>query len=140
MDRVDCAVVGAGVVGLAVARALAIAGRDVVIVESQGAIGTETSSRNSEVIHAGLGYPAGSHKARLCVRGHALLYRYAEARGIGHRRLRTLIVAVAPWSMPRDSARRNSRPGSKACRAPWCRRGVTRSAATSRSAVPRLAA
>ncbi|GAB7547708.1 NAD(P)/FAD-dependent oxidoreductase [Cupriavidus sp. 8B] len=100
MDRVDCAVVGAGVVGLAVARALAIAGREVVIVESQGAIGTETSSRNSEVIHAGLGYPAGSHKARLCVRGRALLYRYAEARGIGHRRIGKLIVAVDEEELP----------------------------------------
>jgi L-2-hydroxyglutarate oxidase LhgO len=76
MDEVDCAVVGAGVVGLAVARALALAGREVVILEAEGAIGTHTSSRNSEVIHAGIYYPAGSLKARACVRGRALLYEY----------------------------------------------------------------
>ena len=73
MDRIDCVVIGAGVVGLAVARALALAGREVIVLEAASAIGTGTSSRNSEVIHAGLYYPPGSLKARLCVRGRELL-------------------------------------------------------------------
>ncbi len=95
MERVDCVVIGAGVVGLAVARALALSGREVVILETADALGTETSSRNSEVIHAGIYYPPGSAKARLCVEGKALLYRYCEERGIGHRRCGKLIVATA---------------------------------------------
>jgi len=95
MDQVDCVVVGAGVVGLAVARALALAGRDVMVLEAADAIGTGTSSRNSEVIHAGIYYPAGSLKARLCVQGKALLYDYCAQRGIGHRRCGKLIVATS---------------------------------------------
>ena len=95
MERVDCVVIGAGVVGLAVARELALAGREVVILETADALGTETSSRNSEVIHAGIYYPPGSAKARLCVQGRALLYRYCEERGIAHRRCGKLIVATA---------------------------------------------
>lgn len=92
-DRVDCVVVGAGVVGLACARALALAGREVVIVEAEAAFGTATSARSSEVIHAGLYYPTGSLRATLCVRGQALLYGYCAARGIDHRRCGKLIVA-----------------------------------------------
>ncbi|GAB1577843.1 NAD(P)/FAD-dependent oxidoreductase [Bordetella petrii] len=92
---IDCIVVGAGVVGLAVARALALAGREVLVAEAAEAIGTGTSSRNSEVIHAGIYYPAGSLKARLCVRGKHLLYEYCAARGIPHRRLGKLIVATS---------------------------------------------
>jgi len=91
---IDCIVVGAGVVGLAVARALARQGREVLVAEAAEAIGTGTSSRNSEVIHAGIYYPAGSLKARLCVRGKQLLYDYCAARGIPHRRLGKLIVAT----------------------------------------------
>jgi L-2-hydroxyglutarate oxidase LhgO len=87
-------VVGAGVVGLACARALARAGREVVVLEEAGAIGTQTSSRNSEVIHAGIYYPPGSLKATLCVEGKALLYRYCEERGVAHRRCGKLIVAT----------------------------------------------
>ena len=86
MDRVDCVVIGAGVVGLAAARALAMAGREVVLLEAAAAIGTGTSSRNSEVIHAGLYYAPGSLKARLCVRGreHAVrLLRPHTASPIG---------------------------------------------------------
>jgi len=94
MERVDCVVIGAGVVGLACARALALAGREVIVLEAAGAIGTETSSRNSEVIHAGIYYPPGSHKARLCVEGRQLLYPYCEQHGIGHRRCGKLIVAT----------------------------------------------
>ena len=76
MEQVDVVVVGAGVVGLAVARALALVGREVLVLEAAGAIGQGTSSRNSEVTHAGLYYPPGSLKARLCVRGRELLYAY----------------------------------------------------------------
>ena len=76
MERVDCIVIGAGVVGLAVARRLALEGREVVVLEAEGAIGTHTSSRNSEVIHAGIYYTPGSLKARLCVAGKQALYRY----------------------------------------------------------------
>ena len=82
----DVVVVGAGVVGLAVARALALAGREVLILEKNPVMGEETSARNSEVIHAGIYYPPGTLKARHCRRGRDLLYRYCEARGVGHRR------------------------------------------------------
>ena len=93
MEQVDCIVVGAGVVGLAVARALALAGREVICLEAASEIGTGTSSRNSEVIHAGIYYAPGSLKAQLCVQGKNLLYRYCEARNIGHQRCGKLIVA-----------------------------------------------
>jgi len=96
MERVDAVVVGAGVIGLAVARALAIAGRDVVILEAEDAIGVHTSSRNSEVVHAGIYYPAGSLKARTCVEGRQRLYAYCAERGVDHRRCGKLIVAPDP--------------------------------------------
>ena len=96
MDRVECVVVGAGVVGLAVARALAMAGREVVILEAEDAIGTHTSSRNSEVIHAGIYYPKGSLKARACVEGRRQLYAYCEEHGVPFRRCGKLIVAASP--------------------------------------------
>jgi len=95
MEQLDCVVIGAGVVGLAVARELAMAGREVVILEATEAFGTGISSRNSEVIHAGIYYPTGSLKARLCVEGKALLYAYCEAHGVAHRRCGKLIVATA---------------------------------------------
>ena len=101
MEQVEVAVIGAGVVGLAVARELALRGREVVVIEAAGAMGTGISSRNSEVIHAGLYYPAGSLKARLCVRGKALLYEYCAARGIAHRRCGKLIVATRSEDVPR---------------------------------------
>ena len=94
MDNVECVVIGAGVVGLAVARALAMAGREVVILEAEDAIGTHTSSRNSEVIHAGIYYPKGSLKARACVSGRFLLYDYCASHGVPHRRCGKLIVAT----------------------------------------------
>lgn len=95
MDKIDCVVIGAGVVGLAVARALALQGREVMVLESADAIGTGTSSRNSEVIHAGIYYPQGSLKARLCVQGKSLLYAYCAERGIGHSRCGKLMVATS---------------------------------------------
>ncbi|MDW5444881.1 NAD(P)/FAD-dependent oxidoreductase [Polaromonas sp. SM01] len=96
MEQVDCVVIGAGVVGLAVARALALQGREVLLLEAAHAIGTGTSSRNSEVIHAGIYYPQGSLKARLCVEGKQQLYAYCAERGIGHQRCGKLLVATSP--------------------------------------------
>lgn len=93
-DRVDAIVIGAGVVGLACARALARGGREVLVLERHASIGEETSSRNSEVIHAGIYYPEGSLKARACVEGKALLYRYCRDYQIPHRRCGKLIVAT----------------------------------------------
>ena len=94
-EHCDVVVVGAGVVGLAVARALAKAGREVLVLERHGIVGSETSSRNSEVIHAGIYYPTGSLKAQLCVRGKALLYEHCNAFNVPHRRIGKLIVATA---------------------------------------------
>jgi L-2-hydroxyglutarate oxidase LhgO len=94
VEKVDAVVVGAGVVGLAVARALARSGREVVVIEAEDAIGAHTSSRNSEVIHAGIYYPMGSLKASSCVSGRALLYEYCESHGVPHRRCGKLIVAT----------------------------------------------
>ena len=94
MEQVDCVVIGAGVVGLAVARALAQAGREVLILEAEAAIGTGTSSRNSEVIHAGIYYPQGSLKARLCVAGRDALYAFCASHGVPYRRCGKLIVAT----------------------------------------------
>ena len=94
MDQVDAVVVGAGVVGLAIARALALRGLETVLVEQDDGIGTQTSSRNSEVIHAGLYYPPGTLKARLCARGRDLLYAYCADNGIPHRRCGKLLVAT----------------------------------------------
>jgi len=93
-EPVDCVVIGAGIVGLAVARALALAGRDVIVLEAEGAIGTGISSRNSEVIHAGLYYPPGSLKARLCVEGSRLMRAHAELCGIPHTLTGKLVVAT----------------------------------------------
>lgn len=95
-EEVDCVVIGAGVVGLATARALALAGREVLLLEACAAIGTQTSSRNSEVIHAGMYYATGTLKAQLCVRGNALLYDYCASRGIAHQRCGKFIVATTP--------------------------------------------
>ena len=94
MEHFDSIVIGAGVVGLAIARELALAGGSVLIIDRGDRIGGETSSRNSEVIHAGLYYPAGSLKARLCVEGRDRLYAYLAARALPHRRCGKLIVAT----------------------------------------------
>lgn len=92
-EQVDVVVIGAGVIGLAVARAFAIAGRDVMVLEREASIGMGTSSRNSEVIHAGIYYPTGSLKALLCVQGRKALYAYCQQRGVPHRNCGKLIVA-----------------------------------------------
>lgn len=107
VDRVGCVVIGAGVVGLAVARALALQGRDVLVLEQSEAIGTGTSSRNSEVIHAGIYYPQGSLKARLCVEGKPMLYAYCDARGVAYKRCGKLIVAASAEQVPQLEAIRN---------------------------------
>lgn len=94
MERVDCLVVGAGVVGLAAGRALARAGREVIVLEAEALIGSHTSARNSEVIHAGIYYPKGSAKAAFCVAGREMLYAYAQSHGVAHARLGKIIVAT----------------------------------------------
>ncbi len=96
MDRVECVVIGAGVIGLAVARRLAQAGREVIVLEAAEGIGTVTSSRNSEVIHAGIYYKAGSLMASMCVAGKKALYAYCADHGIPHRNCGKLIVATTP--------------------------------------------
>jgi L-2-hydroxyglutarate oxidase LhgO len=96
MDKVDCVVIGAGVIGLAIARKLALSGREVIVLEAAEGIGTVTSSRNSEVIHAGIYYRAGSLMARMCVSGKRALYQYCADHGIPHRNCGKLIVATTP--------------------------------------------
>ena len=95
MDSIECIVIGAGVVGLAVARALALAGREVIVLEAADAIGTETSSRNSEVIHAGIYYAKDSLKAVHCVAGKHKLYKFCASHGVPHRRCGKFIVAAS---------------------------------------------
>ncbi|MEM5338964.1 NAD(P)/FAD-dependent oxidoreductase [Paraburkholderia azotifigens] len=104
MDQIECVVIGAGVVGLAVARALAARGREVIVLEAADAIGVGTSSRNSEVIHAGIYYPRGSLKATLCVRGREMLYDYCAERGVPHQRCGKLLVATARNQIPQLEA------------------------------------
>ena len=94
MDRVECVVIGAGVIGLAVARALAMSGREVIVLESTSLVGSEVSSRNSGVIHAGIYYPKDSVRARVCVAGKHALYDYCAEHGVSHRRTGKLIVAT----------------------------------------------
>ncbi|HIJ62180.1 MAG TPA: FAD-dependent oxidoreductase, partial [Rhodospirillaceae bacterium] len=93
-EKIDCAVVGGGVIGLAVGRALALAGHEVIVLEAEGVIGSGISSRSSEVIHAGMYYPSASRKARFCVDGNRLLRTYLRDRRVPHRLLGKLIVAV----------------------------------------------
>ena len=99
-EHIECAVIGAGVVGLAIARQLAMSGREVVVLEAEDAFGTHTSSRNSEVIHAGIYYPTGSLKARLCVAGRKALYRYCAEHDVRHRRIGKVIVACDETELP----------------------------------------
>lgn len=111
-ERVECVVVGAGVIGLAIARELAVRGHEVIVLEKEDAVGTEISSRNSEVIHAGIYYPQDSLKARLCVEGKHRLYEYCANHGVPHQRLGKLIVAVTEEELEglegvRSAAHRN---------------------------------
>jgi len=108
VDHIDTIVIGAGAIGLAVAAALARRGREVVVLEAERQIGTGISSRNSEVIHAGIYYPQGSLKARLCVAGRHRLYAYCAERGVPHRRLGKLIVASEEAEVPKLEALRLS--------------------------------
>jgi L-2-hydroxyglutarate oxidase LhgO len=100
MEKVDCIVAGAGVIGLAAARALALAGREVIVLEAHDCIGSEISSRNSEVIHAGIYYPAGSLKALLCVKGRKQLYRYCVAHHVPFKRCGKFIIAADKEQQP----------------------------------------
>jgi L-2-hydroxyglutarate oxidase LhgO len=100
VDEVEIVVVGAGVVGLAAARALALAGREVVVLERAYTIGFETSSRNSEVIHGGLYYPTGSLKATSCVEGRERLYGYCREHGVPHAAVGKIIVATSEAEIP----------------------------------------
>ncbi|KAG5028564.1 hypothetical protein AAZX31_05G076500 [Glycine max] len=100
-ERVECVVIGAGVVGIAVARALALKGREVLVVESAPTFGTGTSSRNSEVIHAGIYYPLNSFKAIFCVRGREMLYEYCSKHDIPHKQIGKLIVATRSSEIPK---------------------------------------
>jgi L-2-hydroxyglutarate oxidase LhgO len=108
-EHLDAVVIGAGVVGLAVARALAISGREVVVLEQAGTFGTAQSSRNSGVIHAGIYYPPQSNKARLCLRGRELLYEYLVRRNIPHRRCGKLVVAGPGEIEPLERLQNNAR-------------------------------
>jgi len=93
MEKVDCIIIGAGVIGLAIARSLSLQGKEVLILDKETSFGMETSSRNSEVIHAGIYYPKDSLKAKLCVQGRDLLYQYCQERHISHKKCGKLIVA-----------------------------------------------
>lgn len=99
-EQVECIVIGAGVIGLACAKALATAGKEVLILESENTIASGISSRNSEVIHAGIYYPKNSKKAELCVRGKNLLYEYCNNYKLPHKKLGKLIVAVNDTEIP----------------------------------------
>jgi L-2-hydroxyglutarate oxidase LhgO len=101
METADCVVVGAGVVGLAVARALARKGREVLILEAEDAFGTITSARNSEVIHAGIHYPPGSLKERLCVQGRDMIYSFCDAYGVTYKRTTKLVFAANADEVPK---------------------------------------
>ncbi|MFN3622662.1 MAG: NAD(P)/FAD-dependent oxidoreductase [Hyphomicrobium sp.] len=101
MPDVETVVIGAGVVGLAIARALAMAGHEVLVLERHSRIGSEASSRNSEVIHAGLYYPPGSLRATLCVAGKEMLYRFCRENGVAHKRCGKLLVATSEAEVPR---------------------------------------
>jgi len=107
---VETIVVGAGAVGLAVARALAIAGHEVMVLEQHALIGSETSSRNSEVIHAGIYYPPGSLRAKLCVRGKAMLYAFCAENNVPHDRCGKLLVATNESQLPKLAALRENAP------------------------------
>ena len=121
-ERCEAVVIGAGVVGLAVGRELARAGREVLVLERHELMGSEISSRNSEVIHAGIYYPTGSVKAQTCVRGKALLYRHCETYGVPHRRLGKIIVATVPGQLETLEAYRRQALANGVGELPWMTR------------------
>ena len=124
-DVVDTVVIGAGVVGLAIAREIALLGREVIVLEKNRAIGEETSARNSEVIHAGIYYPPDSLKARLCVEGRQRLYDYCAEKGVAHRRCGKLIVAVHEAQRAKlDALRRTALANGVADLEPLDERGI----------------
>ena len=100
-ETIECLVIGAGAIGLAIGRVLADSGKEVIVAEAEKGIGTQTSSRNSEVIHAGIYYPSGSLKASLCVHGKNLLYQYCRHRSVPHERIGKLILATSAREIPR---------------------------------------
>ena len=106
IEQVECVVIGAGVVGLACARALAINGHEVIILEAEALIGSHTSSRNSEVIHAGIYYPTDSLRAQTCVRGKHMLYAYCDSHGVPYKRTMKMIVATTEGEIPKLKALR----------------------------------
>ena len=99
-EYIEYLVIGAGAVGLAIGRALAVAGKEVIVADAEKAIGTQTSSRNSQVIHAGIYYPSGSLKAKLCVAGRKLLYPYCEQHNVAHERIGKVILATSIEEVP----------------------------------------
>ncbi len=112
-ERVDCIVIGAGVVGLAIARSLAMAGREVIILEAESTYGTHTSTRNSGCIHAGINYTPGTLKSRLALRGRDLLYQYCPEHGVSHEMTGKFVVAVDETDIPelhalKEKANKNS--------------------------------
>ncbi len=126
MEKTDCIIIGAGVIGLAVARELALAGREVVVLEAAGAIGTGTSSRNSEVIHAGLYYPNASLKARFCVEGKRLLYAYCAERGVAARTIGKLLVAASEAQVTKLAAIKENAEGNGVRDLRWLSPGEAR--------------
>ena len=121
-ESCDVVVIGAGIVGLAVARALAQQGREVLVLEKHDMIGTETSSRHSEVIHAGIYYPTGSLKAKLCVEGKHLLYRYCDEHKVPHARIGKIIVATSPTQLSTLEKYQNQSVANGAGELPWLER------------------
>ena len=101
MEKTDCIIIGAGVVGLAIARTFALAGHEVIILEAENSFGSHTSSRNSGCIHAGINYPFGSLKAQLAKRGKELLYQYSPEHGVSHKMIGKLIVVVDTEKIPK---------------------------------------
>jgi L-2-hydroxyglutarate oxidase LhgO len=128
LSETECVVIGAGVIGLAVARALARGGREVIIVERERQFGMHTSSRNSEVIHAGIHYPPASLKATLCVSGRELLYGYCEMLGIAHRRCGKFTVAIAASQLPALQAIESNARASGVLDLAWLDAGEARRA------------
>jgi L-2-hydroxyglutarate oxidase LhgO len=125
-EAVECVVIGAGVIGLAVARALARRGHEVLILETARQFGTETSSRNSEVIHAGLHYPNGSLKARFCVAGRDMLYQYCAEHGVPHRRLGKLTIARDEAELATLAAIKRKAEGNGVADLTWVEAGEAR--------------